>query len=84
MTIYWVNQSGKIKKATADNGLGPNGHSAILVPPHPQPSSGKQKWDFVTETWSTLPPSKPKLTERLTALKGSGASVDNLIDAILG
>jgi len=57
MTKFWVDNQGRIKIATSDDGVGPPGTTAVLVPPAPAPESGEQKWDGAA--WSPLPPRPP-------------------------
>ncbi len=62
MTIAWVDRTtGEIRRLTSDDGKGPQNAVAVGDPPE----SGRQIWDFTTQTWSP-PPSRqmrPPITD---------------------
>ena len=61
MTTFWVDDAGKMAKATDDSQ-----DLSQLHPINTAPESGKQVWDFVAKNWGPVPLSpKPLAAEEL-------------------
>jgi len=73
MTIFWVHPgTGAVIKATSDDGEKPTPNAVAITSPVPE--SGRQKWDFSTQTWGPIHPRPPDpaLVALDAAIDGAG------------
>jgi len=64
MTIFWVDDEGKLLKATSDNAAPIGGATGVKIPPE----SGRQLWDSEAQEWGPVPPPRPSRERAIDAM----------------